>query len=75
MYFTYTVFNTQNICSSFVKDDLSMHAYPPLPLLLALFGLAVAALLYQCAFRLACCLTVHPADWSRPAPAGPPPPP
>ncbi len=38
---------------------------PALPLL-ALFGLAVAALAYWCVFRLACHLTLSSADWSRP---------
>jgi hypothetical protein len=38
---------------------------PALPLL-ALFGLAVAALVYRCLFCLACHLTLSPAAWSRP---------
>jgi hypothetical protein len=41
---------------------------PSLLPLLALFGLAVAALAYHCAFRLACHLTLSPADWPRPSP-------
>jgi hypothetical protein len=50
----------------------SMRDFPALPLL-ALFGLAVAALAYQCVFRLACRLALSPAGWplAGPGPAFP----
>jgi hypothetical protein len=41
---------------------------PTLPLL-ALFGLAVAALAYRCVFRLACQFSLSPAAWALPRPA------
>jgi len=47
----------------------------PVVALLALFGLAVAALAYQCVFRLACRISLSPAEWpasrSGPGPAYP----
>ncbi len=44
-----------------------MRDLPVFPLL-ALFGLAVAARAYQCAFRLACRITLSPAEWPPPGP-------
>ena len=45
----------------------------PVFALLALFGLAVAALAYRCVFRLACRLALSPAGWplAGPGPAFP----